>query len=349
MNKKTILILSIVMFTLSMESCHHDKDLMTPNEESAFPCRIIVDWTDFQEKENPTGMTLLLFQKEDSFTTASIAGKSTILKSVFTETTNNTSWVDCYLMPGKYAAYVFNQSKAEFGSLEFGIIDDWNQSEVHAIEGTSKWFSSSEPIINNIEWIGVDADEDIYLTKEKLNTLGGQPIIIDTLKPKNIVYTISVYVHIKNINSLRSARAFIQGLAYEYMLGHNHPSETKATHIIEKWSIVKDSVSSDGVIQYGTIKAQIACLGFPLGHRGKPQDNILHLECLLKNDSIVTFDYKVGDKFQCVSNGKDNLNFTIDITMKDPLPYIPNEGDNTSTFEVTVEEWENEENVNISI
>lgn len=344
-------ILTITLWLL-MSSC--SKDLTDSHDGTlqsrSNPVRIAVDWKDFLCKDTPTGMTFVLFQHNDSVT-----NKDKQIINIASKTTNNTAFVDFNLKPAKYIAFVFNQSPSEFGSFSFNNIDDWNKAEVSATQCSSKWcVIHGEPIINNVEWLGA-ASKEISLTQDMIDSAEGSRIALDTMHASNTVYTLTVNVHIRNINALRSARAYIQGMAHGFMLGGHSPCKEKATQLLEKWSLSKDSTASDGnnTIK-GTIKSQVATFGLPSGHSGKPEDNMLHLECLLRNDSILRLDYKIGDCFKQETDDTSNLNLTVDIIMKDPLPYIPdtsedNEESSASGFDVTIDDWGEEHDVVVPI
>lgn len=353
-----------------MASCEREPALYLPYEsDNTGPVRIAVDWTNFLRKETPSGMTLMLFRQNDSLTTKAAKASPYGFTLISSETTNNIAYSDFTLPPADYAAYVFNQSESEFGTLAFHSLSDYNNAEVTASHRTSSWYTadkakmamraegvpvdSVEPLINSVEWLGTAAHDSIPLTKAMLDSAGGMRLTIDTLHAINVVYTVTVYVHIQNIGSLSGARASLQGLAHGYMLGQHHPSPDKATELIERWSLNIDSTVTDSTgknVKYGTIAAQISTLGLPYGHMGTPPENIVHLECRLKNDSVITNNYKVGDKFEFDENDNAELHFTLHIYMQDPLPDTPDEpDDNPSAFDVTVEDWGDEGGIPLPI
>lgn len=345
--KETITMLSMAMVAImTMSSCEREPALFLCDHNVTGPSRIAVDWSRFTRFETPTGMTVKLFEQTDSGFTL-----------VRTTSTNDLTHVDYLIPAGRYADYVINQSEGEFGTVTFANTNDWETASVNTIRGNSTWYKDtivSSPLVSDIEWIGTDRHTGIPLTQQMLDSAAGGLITIDTLHPRNIVRTVTVYVHIKNIQSLRSARASLQGLAGTYMLGQGHTSADKVTQLLETWHLSIDSVASDSTkMQWGTIVAQISSFGLPDGHTGKPEENTLHLECLLKNDSILRFDYPVGDKFHVEYDVKDSVNidlhFVIEITMKDPLPDVPVDKDQSSAFQVTVEDWGDENNIKISM
>lgn len=329
---------------LLLVSCEPEPALFLHEHHLTGPVRVDVDWSHFTRFETPSGMTVKLFERTDS-------GTFRLRNST---SANDISHVDYLLPTGNYADYVINQSEDEFGTVTFSNTDDWMTASVNTVRQDSRWYKDTvvnSPLVSDIEWIGTDRHENVPLTQKMLNDAEGNRITIDTLNPRNIVRTVTVYVHIKNIVSLRSARASLQGLAGTYLLGQGHTSTDKVTQLLETWHESIDSMATDGSnMQWGTIVAQTSSFGLPEGHTGQPSENTLHLECLLKNDSILRFDYPVGDKFHIEYDINDSTNidlhFYIEITMEEPLPDVPTEDSHNSGFEVTVENWGDESKIN---
>lgn len=347
--KRAASLLPLYLFILLpfLASCEREPALFLCDHVTSAPARVAVDWSHFTRFETPTGMTVKLFERDDS-------GTYRLRQST---STNDLTHVDYWLPAGHYADYVINQSEGEFGTVTFANTNDWQTASVNTVRDESKWYKDtivSSPLVSDIEWVGTDRHDNLELTQEQLDTADGRRITIDTLRPRNIVRTVTVYVHIKNIASLRSARASLGGLAGTYLLGQGHTGADKVTQLLETWHETVDSVATDGSdMQWGTIVAQISSFGLPDGHTGQPGENTLHLECLLKNDSILRFDYPVGDRFHVEYDVNDrtniDLHFVIDITMKEPLPDVPDDDRGGSAFEVTVEDWGDENSIHVSI
>lgn len=334
--------LLFVLFTLlAFASCEREPALfLCDHDGTTGQERIVVDWTKFLHKETPTGMTLLLFQRTDNG-----------YKLYSRTTTNDITHVDYDLKPGEYVDYVFNQGVDEFGSAAFSNLDDCERTAVTTTQAASQWYKDSvttAPLVKDVEWIGTDCNNFVPLTQQMIDSANGGIITIDTLRPRNIVSTITVYVHIKNIGSLRSARSSLNGLAAGYLLGKEHPMPDKVTQLLETWHLSIDSVTTKGR-QDGTIVAQISSFGLPYGHGGQPDENNLHLDCLLKNDSILSYNYHVGDKFVFDTDDNADLHFTIDITIDEPLPDVPDDEKQESGFGVDVEDWPDEQGIVINI
>lgn len=334
-------LLPLIITVLALVSCEREPALfLCDHDTTEGHERIAVDWSRFLHKETPTGMTLLLFNKTSN-------GYSMYNSAL----TNDITHVDYDLPVGNYADYVFNQGEGEFGSAEFRDLDDWNKAAVVTTQAASKWYKDSvttAPLVRNVEWIGTDSHDSVALTQQMIDSAAGNIITIDTLHPRNIVSTITVYVHIKNIGSLRSARSSLNGLAAGYLLGQGHPMTDKVTQLLETWHLSIDSVTEKGR-QDGTIVAQISSFGLPYGHKGQPGENDLHLDCLLKNDSILSYDYKVGDKFVFDIDDNADLHFSINITIDEPLPDVPDDGKQESGFGIDVEDWPDETGILIEV
>lgn len=357
-------LLLLCLPALALAACEREPALfLCDHTTSVGPERIVVDWARFLHKETPTGMTLNLFQRTDS-------GGYRLVRSTLT---NDITHADYTLPAADYADYVFNQGDGEFGTASFSDLDDWQQASVNTTQAASRWYKDTvmtSPLVSEVEWIGTESHTGLPLTQAMLDSAAGGRITIDTLRPRNIVSTITVYVHIENIGSLRSARAWLNGLASGYWLGRGHTREDKVTQLLESWHLSIDStktiktdttvtfvtdtgtiVRTDSVsrtIQYGVIVAQISSFGLPYGHRAQPDENTVHLECLLKNDSVMRFDYPVGDKFEFDEDDNADLHFYIDITMEEPLPDVPDQ-DSESAFDVNVDNWDDEKVTDVKL
>lgn len=345
-------LLLLCLPALALAACEREPALFLCDHEQVDE-RIHVDWSRFLRKETPTGMTLMLFRNPgDSL------GEEVVARVV----SNNIQYADFSLPVGRYGAYVFNQSDQEFGTVAFHHLDDWRQADVTASARSSSWYDetlgrdtanldgdgyidSTQHVVNEVEWIGTAAHDDIVLTQEQINAMEGQTIDLDTLPARNIIYTVTVYVHIKRISSLRSARSSLEGLASGYWLGRGRPKASKVVHLLERWNMRTDSITQEGR-RDGTIISQISCFGLPYGHRGTPQENTLRLQCRLRNDSVLHYTYLVGDKFIYDENDNADLHFVIDITIDEPLPDVPDD-DNSSSFHVSLESWDDEGTINV--
>ncbi len=327
-------VLIFIAALVALCGCQH-KDLCYMHSHTV-PVRVHVDWEKFNSKEVPTGMTVMAFQQ----------GGGNPVKVL----SNVTTHADIHLTAGVHHTVVFNQSVTEFGSLEFRNMESYDKAEVIAGPAPTKWYTTkhkNEKTAHEPEWFGTSKVEGTEITNEMIDKVVHASIqgargdefaghIHHT--PKNVIYTLKVTVHIKNIYNLRSARAAISGMAEGYMIGKGDYSTTQVTHLLEKWTLGKDETDPTR----GYIQTTIQCFGLPAGHKGTAAENTLNLELLLAdNKTQLNAQLAAGDKFVKVGeNGELKLHLTIELA--DPLPDVKPEGGSSGGFDATVTDWGDE-------
>ena len=342
----SILILAMVAFA---QSCEH-KDLCYHHPHTA-NVRLDVDWSDF-EKETPTGMTVIMYPNN---------GKG----EAITQHTNIIEYALFSLPVDTYHSIAYNQSPSEYGSLSFRGMERYETAEVYANPTTSRWYVTREEsgrAVTDPEWVGVDQVEGAVVTQDMVNrtseitlsqmnasqTRVDNSFLIGEHKPLNIIYTITVKVHIEGIYNLRSARASLGGLAEGYFLGQNRASSSRVTHLLEEWSL---DINPDDPTK-GTITAQITSFGLPYGHQGMAKENEFILSVLLvDNKTILDFPFDVGDKFKMnvEEDVKLSLELSLELTLDESLPDVQPEGGSDGGFNATVDDWGEEEDVDVSM
>lgn len=282
-------------------------------------------------------------------------------QDAITHLSNNTSQTIVNLPINRYHVLVFNQSTSEFGSLSFRGLDKQETAEVVATEQSSRWYtarSEYDKIASNPEWLGVANYSGAKVTQQMIDdevaatmnvnatTRSGQPLIA-SLVPQNVIYTVTVKVHIKGIYNLRSARASINGLAEGYSLTLAQPLGSKVTHLLEEWTMKRDP--SDPT--RGVIEASITSFGLPNGHQSSVDENLLTLSLLLvDNKTIMDYSFHVGDKFTKNNNEYDvRLEYLLEIDDNITLPDVKPEGGSSGGFTAEVEDWGDEEQIDIDI
>lgn len=332
---KATAVLAVAILSLAATSCDHKAIcLMHPH---AAPMKINVDWSDFMEKKTPSGMTVIVYPHDGG---APISTKS-----------NTISHVLVNLPMGHYNTIVFNQSETEFGSLEFRNLNSYQNAEVTTVQAPTKWYTTkdqNERIVHEPEWVGTDNHENAEVTAQMIaqstkdfaqNNHGSRSgtkgeIDLIHLKPQNIIHTVNVSVHIKNIYNLRSARAALEGIAEGYKLGAGKRSSNQVTHLLEEWSMTTDPQDPT----QGTIKAQLLCFGLPDGHKATPQENIFNLSLLLvDNKTILDYKFEVGHDFE--EDDTAHLTLHLEIDLGDPLPDVKPEGGEGGGFDASVSDW----------
>lgn len=337
-------IISIAAALLLMLACNH-KDLCYHHPHTA-KVRINADWSLFN-KETPSGMTVMLYPQD---------GKA------MRQLTNNTSYALFELPVGLYHTIVFNQSEEEFGSISFMGLEDFSTAEIVTNVADSRWYESrtdNEKVAKQPEWVGTSALTDAEVTQEMIDLTTQELIsggysrvapefVIASHVPQNIVHTIKVKVHLENIYNLRSARASLNGLADSYLIAEGHTTTDKVTQLLESWSLTYDDIDPTK----GYITATITSLGLPEDFSGAAEDNDFNLSLLLVDDTtIVNMDFQVGDKWQIKNNEQGNLTLEMELDLwgDKPLPDVQPTDSGDGGFDATVDDWGDEENVDIDI
>ena len=345
--------LSWVLLLFVTASCNHD-ELCYHHPHDA-NVRIDVDWSKFVE-EVPTGMSVMVYPQGEG------AGKA------ITQQTNTISHAIFSIPAGRYHSIVYNQSPSEYGSISFRGMEQFETAEVYANPTDSRWYVSRGDddgrVVTDPEWLATDHVENMVVIPEMVEQTGQDNLtqltssrgrvensfLIGEHTPLNIVYTVTVKVHLEGVYNLRSARASLGGLAEGYWLGKGKPTANKVTQLLEDWKV---TVNPDDPTK-GTIEAKITCFGLPDGHRGTAEENELVLSLLLvDNKTKLDFPFYVGDKFEAYVDEdiqlQLRLGLSLELVITQPLPDVKPEGSSDGGFSAKVDDWGDEENVDVQL
>ncbi len=333
-------ILGLAMLLL-MLSCTH-KDLCYHHPHTA-KVRIDADWSEF-EKEVPSGMTVMVYPCDGGRAVRHL--------------TNTITHAYVNLPVGYYHSITFNQSEEEYGSVGFRGMDRYETAEVHTNATKSTWYKTKaeeEKLAAEPEWIGADRHEGAEVTQEMVDVTGEnliamkqqralmQDFVIATHTPQNIIYTITVKVHLKGFHNLRSARASMTGLAEGYMFAKGEYTANQVTQLLETWSSKVDENDPTK----GYITTISTCFGLPKGHGATADENLFTLSVLLvDNKTVKEFPFKVGD---LIEHDGENLSLNLELSVDETLPDVQPVGGSSSGFDAKVEDWGDEENFEVEI
>lgn len=338
--RKLLLLLTLAIL---VTSCEHKELCM--NHPHTTPVRVDVDWSKFEPYEKPTGMTVTFFSE---------LGREPIVRH-----SNITTHTLLELEADRYHILVFNQSPSEFGTFRFNNMDDPERASVSTVTSQSRWYiprGDSECVAVDPEWLGVGNHSGAEVTEDMVNNYAQAAIksyaeqhannnVLATVTPRNVIYTVSVEVHIQGFHNLRSARASLTGMTEGYLLTQDKRMNSTATHLMEDWSSTRDKADATK----GYITGEFTCFGLPDNHSQAPQENIFTLDLLLvDNTTIKTYVFHVGDKFVQESNGdmdgEVHLHLSLILTHDvngNPiiLPDVEPADGSDSGFDATVESW----------
>lgn len=316
-------------------SCEH-KDLCYHHPHSA-AARIDVDWTDFAPFETPTGMSVMVYPEDGD--------------EPMTLLSNDITHVDVPLYEGHYRVLAYNQSPSEFGMCSFENMENFESAMVKATTYESRWYETRTGmtrVADEPEWLGCDSREEVYVPDSILSD--GQTHVVATLRPQDIVYNVRVNIKAEGSTYVRSVRASLTGLAEGYMLGLLTPTSTTVTQLMESWKRTRvtrtrgEGDSQEEAIVDSTLSATIKSFGLPTAHKAQAADNVLTVTILLVDGKTkLSHDFLVGDLFKL--SDTEPMTYTIDIAWPERIPYV--RAENSSFFDVTVDDWGEESNIDL--
>lgn len=325
---RSMLVVLCVIFT----SCDGAAD----SDEEKSLSRIEVDWS-YYGKSVPAGMTVLFHHIETGDMVQVID--------------NDVTGIASRLSSGRHWATVFNLTEQEFVNIGFRGLDDVETAEAYAGESApSKWYDavagSNSYVAGQPEWLAVDT-----IMTTAVEPVADDVKVIGTLRPKNIIYTLHVTVHIDNIGNLLAVRGAISGFAAGRRFVADSPvkNTVTVTHLIEAddW-ICSRSSSSQGD---GHVKADVRCFGLPANHNGAPEENRLEIQALLADGkTLKRYDIPVGhlikEPVPAAAGWGDNLDLYLELRLDPALP--PYSG-NGGGVDVWFNDWDEHIDFNIPI
>ena len=170
--------------------------------------------------------------------------------------------------------------------------------------------------------------------------------------------TVDLYVELKlkNYHSLATINGSISGMADGFYMSHiNRTAESGTIRFSpDQWTRYRyqyeEGNTSDSL---GIISTRVASFGLPYGKEllanRLPTDNVLKLNFLLTNDSVISAEYNVGDIIRYITpEGReaqiryrqDLQNLKLEMVLPDiiPLPWVFPKGG--AGFDATVDDWE---------
>ncbi len=307
-----------------------------------------VDWSLFGE--TPDGMTAIFYPKRKG------------LKPVV-HTTNEVRSTIVPLSKGTYDIILFNQSPGEFGTLNFKGLNQYNTAEVYL--ETINMELGEEEVALQPERFAVATMEDFTVTEEMVvqsmqiaagkDDVGTHISTAIRMTPKCVVTPGIVRIHIEGFPNLGSLRGSISGIAGNFIHSQYSSGSRKVTHLFESWSrqqyqdnpdqgLVKTSFSSFG--HPNMLLSRVESSVMTRANDSEWENSTLDISILLSdNETILDYSFDVGDYVRKVEeNGQMTL--IIDIEGQIRLPdVVTNNGG--GSFDATVDDWGEEENVGI--
>ncbi len=295
--------------------------------ESTTKVIVNVDWDDIlTQEEKPTGVSVWFYPKDGG---RKIEKLSTNIESV-----------QVYLPVGEYDVVVFNQSQSDLrDDIDFIGIDKLSTLEVRASQAPTKsWYPTKVNDQAHVcpPFFATVVYRDLIVTEQDADM---KRDLIIRVVPKKVTKSARIIVRMSGMDYVRSARGLVSNMSQGYVIGKDEFATTSSS-LLENWNTGGEiSVQNDGgmFVRFNTF-------GLSDGEDSKAWDAQLQLQILLVDNKTIKDLNLPVDESHLVDIDKD-IDIEIDINTIDEIPPVNPEGG--SGFEPSVDDWGDEDNVEI--
>lgn len=358
--RKLLYILLIATLSLSCE-----RRALTYDYSPTVDVKINADWSYLSD--TPTGMTIYCYPE---------SGESPTVLS-----TNDINTTTVSLGAGVYNILIFNNDPTSFsGTISFEDMESFETASVQSVSSalSSAKFKSSSDVVREPEelaaatYLDLEVTEDAVKESVELKSKGAtrsDELIYATINvtPMVVVKTTRVKIRISGIHNFYSASSQIYGMASGYSFFEQASHSDMVTHSLDSWS----STTYDYDYREGEITTYFTSFGLPeqttLSRSSdySDWDGLLAIDILLVDlSTTVTNIIELKDKVVTSedSSKSDNVSLSVSIDIDissgyglsdddDPvvLQDVEPAGGSGSAFNATVDEWSDEEIVDIPL
>lgn len=307
---------------------------------------INVDWSGLGEQ--PNGVSVIFYPKLN-------------FDPIVTQT-NDIYTPSITVMEGMYDVLIFNNTPAEFGTLNFSGMDKLETFEISSVKTESKWYKTKyeeEFLAREPEDFAAATSLDFEVTKDMIEASlnakygptkypGRSPVL--SVRPENVIIGGLIKVKISGIHNAKNARGSISGMARSYKVASASTGTDEVTYLLEGWSLVKD----EGSYKEGKLKIDFSTLGLP----NLTEDRTIVNKCVFKlsillvdNKTQVEIERDVTKQIENALNNNLPLEIKIGYTDEDKitLPTVKPEGGSEGGFDPDVDGWGEEEIIDIPL
>lgn len=331
--------------------------------------RIIVRWKiNFVELYGgtPNGMTVMIWN---------VKGGSPIVR------TTNADNITVLLDPGNYYMTIFNELMDDYAPyLRFYDSNSYDLMTCRATtftvggatrgwdDGATYMYTPEDPRIAvaldtfEITRQMVLQDTSIFVPYEEYRDNGyvnyreSEHVFEIPETPWPMTVDLYVELKLKNYHSLATINGSISGMADGFYMSHINRTTEKGTIRFspDQWTRQRYQYEEGNTRDsLGIISTRVATFGLPYGKEllseRVPTDNVLKVNFLLTNDSVISAEFNVGDIIRYITpEGReariryrqDLQNLKLEMILPDiiPLPYVFPKGG--TGFDAKVDEWE---------
>lgn len=341
---------------------------------------IEADWSNMTA--TPTGMSIYCYNISDESVAPVIKQTNTVNSTTVSLAAGEYRIIVFNLTPAEYGGIDFagldNYETAEV--LAVSTRSSWYESKADEEE-----FLASEPeelaiATDHTLEIPLEVIDEVLGLRD--NSLYNQEVILpyDTIRvtPQVVVHRTRVTVEVDGIHNFSAARATLTGMATGYDISEQTSHADYATHLLEAWV----STTYDYDITQGNMTVYFDSFGLPETSTStrtvdESWAGTMHLETLLvDNKTIEEFDFDLNDKIATIGDDEDeditnrseeearaddeeyeedtstdvdidiDISLAVDISIS--LPDVePAGSSSTGGFNPEVNDWEEEENVQV--
>lgn len=273
--------------------------------------------------------------------------------------TNSVSKATVSVPSGYHSVMVFNRTADEFGSMTFDGMDQLGTARAVLESRLFSWVGRADTIGRTVyepEDLVVGRTDHFYVRsmterEAELWERGADAVsigeVVDSVEvvPLRVPYVGSVSVRVNGIHNIRSVRAYLTGMAGDAYLATRRSGDSLATHVLESWTVRRDEAD----YTKGSVNASFSCFGLPEQYIGSPfeTNNKLVIQFKLVDNTTVIQEIRyVGD---VADQNEDERTVTFNVSVPVDLPDVKPEGGSESGFNVGFTDWEETEEIPISL
>lgn len=256
------------------------------------------------------------------------------------------------LKEGKYSLIVLGQKPDEYDCVEFEGVDAYGTIKV-VVKQLDK--RGEIPIHDMPEKVGVSSMDMFEVTREmveqtKVRVRDGNKTPVSKLafSPLCLTRASKIELFINNIYNVRSIEGYIGGFTGGVMLRTGEADNNPVVHYFSKLQVEY----LPGSLTNAKVVIPVRAFGFCSGVKSEAQDIKLFLKIILvdKEKTEITVSYEIGDRIESALQGGETVVIGDE---NDPdnkpveIPDVKPEEDPGGAFDPGVDDWGDEEDVNI--
>ena len=306
----------------------------------------------YPENVKPDGVSLYIFRDGELYDQ---------------RTTSDVDSCRIHLVPGKYRIYMVSQSPDEFWTMDFNNMDDFENAYIRLNETEVSWLTPDpdSPVVLNPEMLTVGVSDEFEVTEEMMDGFQDGDVLVPdgedgyvrlyTLRipvtPMSVISQFWISIYSANADMLKAVRAATSGMARTFYLTQGVTGDEECTQVFTEWTLEID----DEEKKIGHLDGRITTLGLPRGEMPSVmRDSTLNVATLLvDNKTVERYTFFVGNKIfldDPPPDGYLHLYRLILGTVENPVitpSIVPPEGSAESGFDALVDDWGEDENVDV--